>query len=281
MTPIQALILAIIQGVTELFPVSSLGHAVLVPALLHWRLNESDPLFLPFLTMLHFGTFIALLLVFAKDWIAIFGGATGRYGRFRQEQSVRILFLLIVATVPLVVVGAALEHPLRALFGSPTFVAFFLILNGSLLIVTEWLRSHKGRQRQRSIADMSIRDAVIIGIWQCLAFLPGISRSGVTMNGGLLRGLDHETSARFSFLLAQPAVLAATVHEAFQLRHVAVPHAVIVQSAIAAVVAGVTALISTLLLLRYFHNHDRWALSPFAIYCVAAGVVSLVSLTIL
>lgn len=99
MTPIQALILAIIQGVTELFPVSSLGHAVLVPALLHWRLNESDPLFLPFLTMLHFGTFIALLLVFAKDWIAIFGGATGRYGRFRQEQSVRILFLLIVATV--------------------------------------------------------------------------------------------------------------------------------------------------------------------------------------
>ncbi|GAJ29370.1 undecaprenyl-diphosphate phosphatase [Acidomonas methanolica] len=278
MTFLQAILLAVIQGITELFPISSLGHAVLVPALLHWNVDEHGDLFLPFLTMLHFGTFVALLLVFAGDWLAIATGVLGRRGPARQEEAIRILVLLVVATVPLVLVGGLFEHRLRAFFGAPLMVAGFLVLNGVLLIATEWLRNHRGRQPHRSIADMSVADAAVIGLWQCLAFLPGISRSGATINGGLLRGLDHETSARFSFLLAQPAILAAATHEAFQLRHTAISHAVLVQSAVAAVIAGITALISTLVLLRYFRNHDNWALSPFAFYCIGAGIVSAVLL---
>ncbi|MCQ9154579.1 undecaprenyl-diphosphate phosphatase [Acidomonas methanolica] len=278
MTFLQAILLAVIQGITELFPISSLGHAVLIPALFHWNIDEHGDLFLPFLTMLHFGTFMALLLVFAGDWLAIATGVLGRRGPARQEEAIRILVLLVVATVPLVLVGGLFEHRLRAFFGAPLMVAGFLVLNGVLLIATEWLRNHRGQQPHRSIADMSIADAVVIGLWQCLAFLPGISRSGATINGGLLRGLDHETSARFSFLLAQPAILAAATHEAFQLRHTAISHAVLVQSAVAAVIAGITALISTLVLLRYFRNHDNWALSPFAFYCIGAGIVSAVLL---
>lgn len=278
MTFLQAILLAVIQGITELFPISSLGHAVLIPALFHWNIDEHGDLFLPFLTMLHFGTFMALLLVFAGDWLAIATGVLGRRGPARQEEAIRILVLLVVATVPLVLVGGLFEHRLRAFFGAPLMVAGFLVLNGVLLIATEWLRNHRGKLPHRSIADMSVADAVVIGLWQCLAFLPGISRSGATINGGLLRGLDHETSARFSFLLAQPAILAAATHEAFQLRHTAISHAVLVQSAVAAVIAGVTALISTLVLLRYFRNHDNWALSPFAFYCIGAGIVSAVLL---
>ncbi|CAI9119678.1 undecaprenyl-diphosphate phosphatase [Brytella acorum] len=278
MTLAQALFLAVLQGVTELFPISSLGHAVLIPALLHWHIDENDPLFLPFLTMLHFGTLVALLLVFASDWIAIIGGALGRHGQARREQSIRILVLLVVGTLPLVVVGGVFEHRLRSFFGAPLIVAVFLMVNGFLLFATEWLRSLKGRQPQRAISDMSAGDALTIGLWQCLALFPGISRSGVTMNGGLLRGLDHETAAKFSFLLAQPAILAATVHQAFKLRHVTIPHDVMIQSCLAAIVAGVTAVISTLTLLRYFRGHDRWALTPFAFYCLGAGFISIVLL---
>ncbi|AOX17027.1 undecaprenyl-diphosphate phosphatase [Kozakia baliensis] len=280
MTLIQALILAIVQGVTELFPVSSLGHAVLLPAVLRWPLDEHDPFFLPFLTMLHFGTLIALFGVFWQDWVAIATGISGIHGRARQEQSFRIAFLIVLATIPAVVIGGLFEHKLRTVFSSPLMVAGFLILNGLLLLITEWLRAYKGRQPQRPIADMSMRDALIIGFWQCLAFFPGISRSGATMNGGLLRGLNHETAAKFSLLMAQPVVLAATVKEAFELRHVTVSHDMMTTSIIAAIVAGFAALFSTIVLLRYFRDHERWALSPFAFYCVGAGIFAIIAIVV-
>ncbi|GBQ83803.1 undecaprenyl-diphosphate phosphatase [Asaia krungthepensis] len=280
MTLLQALVLAIVQGLTELFPVSSLGHAVLLPALLHWNLDERSELFLPFLTMLHFGTLVALFCFFWRDWLAIFTGAFGLHGAARREEAIRILVLLVVATIPVVIVGAAFEHKLKVIFGTPTAVAIFLFLNGVILLVTEWMRSYKGRMPQRAIADMSARDALVIGFWQCLALFPGISRSGSTINAGLVCGLNHETAARFSLLMAQPAVLAATVHEAWQLRHMTVSHDMIQVSVIAAIAAGVTALISTAVLLRYFRNHERWALSPFAFYCMGAGLVSLVALVL-
>lgn len=278
MTLTQALILAIVQGLTELFPVSSLGHAVLVPALFHWSLNENDPIFLPFLTMLHFGTLVALLVVFWKDWLAIFTGMSGIHGAARQQQSFHILVLLIVGTIPAVVIAGLFEHRLRSIFGAPIIVSGFLFLNGMILLATEWLRAFKGRQPQRAISDMSIRDALTIGLWQCLALFPGISRSGATINGGLLRGLSHETSARFSFLMAQPIVLAATVKEAYEARNLTISHEMMIHIGVAAVVAGITALVSTLVLLRYFRDHDRWALSPFAFYCLGAGALSFLAL---
>ncbi|GEM18190.1 undecaprenyl-diphosphate phosphatase [Gluconobacter oxydans] len=272
MTLLQALILAIVQGITEPFPVSSLGHAVLLPALLHWDLDEHAPMFLPFLTMLHVGTLVALAGVFWRDWMAILGGMFGRYGSYRQMEAIRIFGLLVIATIPAVLVGWLLEHRLRAVFGTPLAVAGFLILNGFLLMVTEWLRRQKGHRDHKPIATLAPKDAVIIGIWQCLALLPGLSRSGATMNGGLLRGLDHETAARFSLLMAQPIVLAATVREAWQMRHMTISHDIMVQCVAGAVIAGLTALICSLVMLRFFRNHDGWALTPFGVYCVLAGL---------
>ncbi|EHH68510.1 undecaprenyl-diphosphate phosphatase [Gluconobacter morbifer] len=274
MTLLQAIILAIVQGITEPFPVSSLGHAVLLPALLHWNLDEHAPMFLPFLTMLHVGTLVALAGVFWKDWMAILDGMTGRYGQYAQMEAIRIFGLLVIATIPAVLVGGLLEHRLRAFFGAPLAVAGFLVLNGLLLMTTEWLRRQQGRSDHKPIAALAPRDALIIGIWQCLALLPGLSRSGATMNGGLLRGLDHETAARFSLLMAQPIVLAATVKEAWQIRHVPLTHDILVQCGVGAVVAGVTALVCSLLMLRFFRNHDGWALTPFGLYCMAAGLLA-------
>jgi len=274
MTLFQAIILAIVQGITEPFPISSLGHAVLIPAVLHWNLDEHSPLFLPFLTMLHVGTLLALTAVFWQDWMAIFSGILGRYGRHRQLESVRAFLLLVVATIPAVIMGALFEHALRSVFGNPFAVAGFLMLNGLLLIATEWLRRQRGRYQHKPIAALQLKDAFIIGIWQCLALLPGLSRSGATMNGGLLRGLDHGTAARFSLLMAQPIVLAATVKEAWEMRHMTISHEVMVQSVAGAAVAGVTALICSLVMLRFFRNHDGWALTPFGLYCLLAGLLA-------
>ncbi|MBS1065018.1 undecaprenyl-diphosphate phosphatase [Gluconobacter kondonii] len=274
MTLLQALILAVVQGITEPFPVSSLGHAVLLPALLHWDLDEHAPTFLPFLTMLHVGTLVALAGVFWKDWVAILTGMMGRHGRHAQMDAIRVFLLLVIATIPAVLVGWLLEHRLRNVFGSPIAVAGFLILNGFLLMATEWLRRQKGQRDHRPISTLAPKDAASIGVWQCLALLPGLSRSGATMNGGLLRGLDHETAARFSLLMAQPIVLAATVREAWQMRHMTISHDVMVQCVAGAIVAGITALICSLLMLRFFRNHDGWALTPFGVYCIVAGAFS-------
>ncbi|NHO31012.1 undecaprenyl-diphosphate phosphatase [Acetobacter fallax] len=283
MTLLQALIIAILQGATELFPVSSLGHAVLLPALLHWPFNESDEIFLPFLVMLHLGTSVALFVFFWRDWAAIIGGALGLHGSRYRVESFKILWLLAIATLPAVIIGAALEHILRHLFGSPLPVAGLLVLNGLLLLAVERLRGRFGptpdaTASSRPIASLTARDALFIGSFQCLALFPGLSRSGATIAGGLLRGLHHDVAARFSFLMAEPIILAATAHQIVKMRHMAITHEQIHIGIIAAVVSGITALISTTILMRYFRNHDNWALAPFAYYCIALGLGSLVVL---
>ena len=274
MTLFQAIILAIVQGITEPFPVSSLGHAVLLPGILHWNLDEHSEMFLPFLTMLHVGTLVALAGVFWRDWMAILRGMLGLHGRYNQLESIRVFGLLVIATIPAVICGGLFEHSLRSIFGAPLAVAGFLVLNGLLLLVTEWLRRQRGQADHRPISSLSPKDALIIGFWQCLALFPGLSRSGATMNGGLLRGLDHGTAARFSLLMAQPVVLAATVKEGWQMRHMTIAHDVMFQCVVGAIAAGITALICSLLMLRFFRNHDEWALKPFGIYCIAAGLLA-------
>ncbi|NVN11353.1 undecaprenyl-diphosphate phosphatase [Nguyenibacter vanlangensis] len=271
MTLIQAIVIAILQGATELFPVSSLGHAVIVPALLGWVVDPSGDMFLPFLVMLHLGTAIALLVFFWKDWAAIARGISGRDGSQRQAESIHIVALLVVATIPAVIIGFLLEHWLRTLFGTARFAAIFLFLNGLLLLLTERIKARQSMTEGGAIASLTYADAAIIGLWQCAAFFPGISRSGATIIGGLFRNLNHEGAARFSFLMAQPVIFAATVREAMHLRHVAVPQGQMQLAAIGAVVAAITALASTAFLMRYFHNHEKWALSPFAYYCLAVG----------
>ncbi|GBR08025.1 undecaprenyl-diphosphate phosphatase [Acetobacter oeni] len=284
MTLLQALIIAILQGATELFPVSSLGHAVLLPALLHWPFNESDEIFLPFLVMLHLGTSVALFIFFWRDWAAIITGALGIHGSRYRVESFKILWLLAIATLPAVIVGAALEHILRHLFGSPLPVAGLLVVNGLLLLAVERLRGRFGPattgvpEASRPVASLTARDALFIGCFQCLALFPGLSRSGATIAGGLLRGLHHDVAARFSFLMAEPIILAATAHQMMKMRHMTITHDQIHIGLIAAVVSGITALISTGILMRYFRNHDNWALAPFAYYCIAFGLGSLVVL---
>ncbi len=279
MTYLHALLIAVLQGATELFPVSSLGHAVLVPAILGWHFDQHAPVFLPFLVLLHFGTAAALLGYFWRDWWALGIGVIGASGPVLAQESRHILLLLVVATIPAVLVGAALEHKLRTLFGAPIPVAAFLAANGVLLIAGEHLRRRAagpGEAPVRPLATLTVVDALVIGIWQCLALLPGLSRSGATITGGLLRGIDHAASAHFSFLIALPIILAATVREVPSLLHANVPAGTFQVASVAAVVAGLTALASTAFLMRYFRSNDKWALDPFGYYCILAGGACLV-----
>lgn len=181
----------------------------------------------------------------------------------------RVFWQVVVATIPAVIVGALLEKPLRHIFGAPTIVAGVLIANGVLLFAAERL---KGR-RELSLTRLRWRDAVAIGLWQCLALVPGFSRSGATMVGGYLAGLDHEDAARFSFLTATPVILAATVYEAPKLLHA---HAAFGKAAIlAGLAAGVVAFFSAAILMRWFRAHEVRGFDPFAAYCVLAGAGSL------
>ncbi len=274
MTALQAILIAVLQGATELFPVSSLGHAVVLPALLGWPIDQRGADFLPFLVFLHLGTATALLAYFWRDWWDLAVGVLGFGSAPRVALCRRMLALIVLATIPAVILGFTLEHFFRGLFGAPMIAAAFLVVNGALLLFGERMRRHG----HRPITELTWIDALLIGCWQCAALIPGISRSGATIVGGLLRGIDHEGSARFSFLIATPIILGATVLEVPKLLHASVAPGVFTLAAVAAVVAGIVAWLSTWFLMRWFRNHDEWALNPFAYYCIFAGVVALVLL---
>ena len=257
MDTLQALVIAILQGATELFPVSSLGHAVVLPALLHWGIDQRSVEFLPFLVMLHLGTAAALLAYFWRDWWALISGVLGLGGPHNVIKNRRVFLLVVIARLRAVIIGFVLEKVVR--------------INGVLLFSGERLRG----RGQRPLSGLTSLDALAIGCWQCTALIPGISRSGATIVGGLLRGINHEDAAHFSFLIATPIILGATALEVPKLMHESVPQGVLMLSVAAAAVAGITAFLSTAFLMRYFRQHDALALNPFAYYCVLAGGVSL------
>jgi undecaprenyl-diphosphatase len=276
MSVLQALALAVLQGIAELFPISSLGHAVIVPPLLGWSsIDQHAPEFLPFVVVLHVGTAVALLLYFWRDWAAIAIGIVG--GQRARGDAWHALLLIIVATLPAVVVGFLFEKLVRGLFASPPVAALFLIANGFLLLLGDWLRRRGGDARpgyERPIAAFGWRGALAVGIWQCLAFIPGISRSGAAMVGGLISGLHHTEAAHFSFLIATPIIAGAAVLEIPKL--MALPgHGLSLLVIVAGIVSGVTAYLSTAFLMRYFRRRDfDNALVPFAIYCWLAGAAA-------
>ncbi|MBV8120657.1 MAG: undecaprenyl-diphosphate phosphatase [Alphaproteobacteria bacterium] len=282
MTFLQAIFFAVIQGVSELFPVSSLGHAVILPAVLGWHLDQAAPQFLPFLVVLHVGTATALLIYFWREWWSLLQALIGQGEEVAERR--HLIALLVIGTLPAVVLGFVFEHPLRRLFGSPAAAAFFLIINGFVLYGGEHLRRRALRVRERSeLSEATWRDALIVGLWQTLAFLPGISRSGATIVGGLLAGLHHEDAARFSFLLATPVIAGAAVLEIPKLRHLPIAAGTVAVSGstlwMAGVAAGITAYASTAFLMRYFHRYEENpALDPFAYYCWAAGALALLLL---
>jgi undecaprenyl-diphosphatase len=278
MSSLQALIIAVLQGVTELFPISSLAHAVIVPALLRWQIDQHSLSFLPFLVTLHLGTAVAMLVYFWRDWLALAQGLVGATSPAVAKESRHIILLIVMATIPAVILGGLFEGFLRRLFGTPAIAAIFLILNGLLLLLGEALRRRSARGTRRPISTLSLGDALVVGLAQCLAFFPGISRSGATIVAGLFRGVDHEGSARFSFLIGTPIIFAATAQQAYRLHKSGVTIGSWSPVLLAAVVAGVTAFASTAFLMRYFRSHDRWAMTPFAIYCFLFGIVSLATL---
>jgi undecaprenyl-diphosphatase len=270
---VHAVFFAILQGATELFPVSSLGHAVVVPALLHWDIDQSGPDFLPFLVMLHLGTAIGLLAYFYTDWLAMARGVLGLGYQAEATAARDLLLKLVIATLPAVLIGAVLKKPIAHLFGSPLIAALLLIANAGVLLLGERLRGRALRG-----GHLTNLDALVIGLFQCLAFLPGISRSGAAIVGGLQRGINHEDAAHFSFLMGTPVILAASVAEIPKLWHAHELHALFGISLLAALIAGVVAYASTAFLMRYFKQHDSWALQPFAWYCALFGAGSFILL---
>lgn len=276
MTLLQAILLAAVQGISELFPISSLAHAVILPPLLGWPIDQKAPEFLPFLVLLHLGTAAALLIYFWRDWIGVVRGVLGMGPSSDRAGSRRLLLLLVIGTIPAAIIGKLLEAPLRGLFGSPVVAAAFLIANGVVLLIAERLRRRAG---QRQAEELGWGQALFIGLCQCFALIPGFSRSGLTIGAGLAGGMSHEQSARFSFLLATPIIAGAGILELPKLLHAGAASSIPLSTAlIAGIVAAVTAFLSTAFLMRFFRQHDLQALNPFAYYCMAAGVVALILL---
>jgi undecaprenyl-diphosphatase len=273
MSFVHAILFAILQGATELFPVSSLGHAVVVPAVLKWGIDEASPGFLPFLVMLHLGTAAGLLAFFWRDWWAMLLALLGQGTAASVRQDRGLLARLIVATLPAVIIGLVLAKPIAALFASPLLVCLLLIANAGVLLAGEALRRQGGRA-----LVITYKDALIIGLCQCLAFLPGISRSGAAIVGALRRGIGHEAAAKFSFLMGTPIILAASIKEVPKLIHNHQLHALLGPALIAAIVAGAVAFASTAVLMRYFRDHEAWALRPFAFYCAGFGAICFITL---
>lgn len=272
----QALVLAVVQGVTELFPVSSLGHAVILPHLFRWNIAQDSPTFLPFLVTLHVGTSLALLIYFWHDWWILLGSLLpGRSAPnaddLGKQEARRVLLLLVLGTIPAGVLGLIFRNGLTSLFADFRVAAILLVLNGLVLALGEVLRRRAGSTQ---VALLRRWQAFAIGTSQAIALLPGLSRSGASMVGGLLVGLEHQAAARFSFLLATPIILAAGVLEVPKLlqpdNRPALPSALI-----GGVVAGVLAYLSTALLMRYFKQQEVNALLPFAGYCVILGGAAL------
>ncbi|MEO8745203.1 MAG: undecaprenyl-diphosphate phosphatase [Candidatus Dormiibacterota bacterium] len=275
--------MGLLQGATELFPVSSLGHAVLIPSLFHWKFKQSAPSFVPFLVLLHLGTATALLVIYREQWVAIIRGffAAAIRGEIKSDYE-RLAMLLLVGTIPAAILGVFLESRIKGLFASPYVAAGFLVVNGVLMLGFELVRRRAERraalagatrvQQEQGFAEaerISFRAAAIVGACQALAFFPGISRSGVTIGGGLLAGLRHQEAARFSFLLATPVILGAGLVEVPQLFSSGVP---VGEYVAAAVLSGVAAYASGRFLLRYFRSGR---LDPYGWYCIASGLVSL------
>jgi undecaprenyl-diphosphatase len=275
----QALVLGLLQGVSELFPISSLGHSVVLPRIFGWDIHQNDDYFLTFLVATHCATAIVLLLFFLRDWIRIVKGL-GRSLRDRyidpSDSYAKLGWLLVIGTIPAGLLGLILEHPMRTLFASTQTAAIFLFVNGLMLFGAEALRRRAPVRSEESIESdeeiahqLTFKSAFGIGTAQALALIPGLSRSGASMGGGLMAGLSNEEAARFAFLLATPIIGAAGVLKLPELLGSQGDH-VRGQALVGAIGAAITAYFSVRFLLRFFETNR---LTPFAVYCCVVGAV--------
>lgn len=286
----QIIVLALLQGITELFPISSLGHTVILPGLLPWLFGKSgntivnNPEFLPIIVALHLGTAIALVIYFWRDWLQVLRTLVKsvKEGEVRRGTDEWVSWLIIIGCIPAGLIGVFLETPLKHLFTSPLIAASFLVVNGSILFAGERLRRRAestmvfltAKEREahfRPLSSLSWKEAVVVGLAQSLALIPGFSRSGTTMVAGLGVRLNHEDAARFSFLLGTPIIGAAALLEVPQLFGEALSTLALI--GLGMVLAGVAAFLSTKYLMKYF---ETGRLDPFAYYCWAAGLLAFI-----
>ena len=273
-TYFQAVVLGLLQGVTELFPISSLGHSVIFPSLFGWNIHQNDQYFLTFLVATHLATAIVLFVFFRRDWMRILRGL-GRSLRDRgigeDDYDAKLGWLLVVGTIPAGVLGLLLEHSLRGLFASPQSAAFFLMVNGLLLFGAEALRRRAPQtdadDDRRIAKQVSFPESFFVGAAQALALIPGISRTGAAMGGGLVVGLSHKDAARFAFLLATPIIGAAALLKLPELAG-SEGDGIRGQALVASLCAALAAYVSVRFLMRYFETRT---LIPFAIWCLAFG----------
>lgn len=265
----QIVITALVQGISELFPVSSVGHAVIVPYLANWKDILDNSNFLPFVVMLHLGTALALFIYFIRDWIELIGSLFQRSRNARIRRLKRTFLLLVVATIPAAIIGKLFEHKFQALFPSALSASIFLIVNGLILLLADrWSK----RAGALEIPQMSYWQSFLVGCVQVLALIPGFSRSGVTMTAGMGLGMTYEESARFSFLLATPIIAGAGILEVPKVVHA---HAaqMLHYGIVGGILAGIVAFLSVYFLMRYFHTHEVRAFRPFAYYCMGVGAI--------
>jgi undecaprenyl-diphosphatase len=285
----QAIVLGVLQGVTELFPISSLGHTVLFPTLFGWNQlvhaqSQKESFWLAFVVLLHVGSAIGLLIYYRRDWVQIIAAFFRTLGKRRVETSTeRLAWLIVIASLPAGVIGIVFEKELRTLTARPEVAAIFLMVNGLLLFAAERFRksaevrelaAREGAKPDgaRRLETLEYREALVVGVAQSTALVAGISRDGVTMGTGLARGLDHSDSARFAFLLATPIILAAGVFKLPDLLgHLG--DGIRGQALVAMAVAAVTAVFTVSFLVKYFKTRT---LVPFGVYCVLFGFAMLI-----
>lgn len=279
MTILQAIILGLLQGLTELFPVSSLGHSILIPHLLGWGFDVRSNTFLIFLVMTHLATSLVLFAFYWKEWKLILEGLVRSliHREVRgDDEYAKLGWLLIVATIPVGILGILFEDSFKTIFGTPTVVAIFLMVNGILLWVIEIYkkRSPIGRERPSlfRISRLSWWQGIKVGLSECLALFPGFSRTGTTLGGGLLAGLDHESATRFSFLLATPVIFAAAILKVPEL-FLSANQGMVPAALLGTLASAAAAYLSVRFLSKYFKSKT---MIPFGIYCIVLGAICII-----
>jgi undecaprenyl-diphosphatase len=291
----QAIVLGVLQGVTELFPISSLGHTVIFPNLFGWSnivrwQSQPESPWLAFVVMLHVGSAVGLLIYFWRTWVEVIGAFFGsvwrmiRLRRWSVETSTeRLAWLIIIATIPVGILGVLLEHTVRVALAKPFAASVFLVVNGVILLAAERVRkrsevralaAREGMKRDggRRLETLEYREAGVIGFFQSFALIAGLSRDGICMATGLVRGLDNEDAARFAFLLATPPILAAGLYKFGDLTG-PLGAGIRGQAVVAAIAAAITAVFTVHFLMRYFKRNN---LTPFGIYCIVFGAAMVI-----
>lgn len=276
----QAIITGFIQGITELFPVSSLGHAILIPAWIGGSfkefISEENKSYLLITIAMHLASSIALFLVFRKRWLNLIGGTfTSIRKRSFQSKQFRVLSYILIATIPVGALGVIFGDYFQSIFGKPAYSAVFLTINGVLLIMAERLSkkyiSHSSSDSDAEIdAHINTKSAVVIGFGQSLALFAGISRFGITMSAGLLRKLNHSVASDFAFLLSLPVIVGAAIVKLPELFTTDAKQ-LLGQILVGSVVSFIATYISVTFLVKWFKSKTLY---PFAIYCLIFGITS-------